>query len=199
MIAFALANRVMPSPKAANIAAGALLTSGYGAGLIGLPTGSAGLLGLTAVVGAGVGDPLLALALLGLTLLAFVPLLTAHRLLSRARKLLQGAPRSLASIALGAAAIILPAGIALLIEIARDARREADLRSGDRERVLQALAPDSWYGPRDIIGGPSLTYDSICRNLSALPLEDPAVESAARLALKTRPEKTVHDDCGKAR
>ena len=199
MIAFAWASRVTSSHKAAAIGAGALFTGGYGAGLIGLFTAGPGLFALYAAVGmAFEGDLLLAAPLVGLALLAFVPLLTAQRAFRRGRALLGEAHPSPISLLLGAAAIILPAGLALLIEINGDQRRDADLRSGDRDRVLRALSPDSWYSPRDVVGRPSWSYTLICRNLSILPLEDPAVESAAREALRTEADKTVPEDCGQA-
>lgn len=198
MIAFAWASRVTSSLKAAGIGAGALFTGGYGAGLIGLFTAGPGLFALFVAVGTAFeGDPLLVAALVALALLAFVPLLTAQRAFRRGRALLRGAHPSPSSLLLGAAAIVLPTGLAFLIEFSGDRTREVDLRSGDRERVLRALAPDSWYSPRDIVGRPSWSYTSICRNLSTLPLEDPAVESAARKALRTQPDKPVHEACGK--
>jgi hypothetical protein len=199
MIAFAWASRLTSSHKAAGIGAGALLTGGFGAGLIGLFTAGPGLFALFVAIGSAFeADPLQVAGLVGLALLAFVPLLTAQRAFRRGRALLRGAHPSPPSLLLGAAVIILPTGLALLIEISGDQRREADLRSGERDRVLRALSPDSRYSPRDIVGRPSWSYALICRNLSTLPLDDPAVESAARKALRTEPDKKVHQDCGKA-
>ena len=196
MAAFAFSPRAVSTGKRAGVAAGALIVAAAGAGVTAIPLFFVGIVGGAGVFALLTGDPVGLVFAPGV--LGFVPILTATRLAERARSALQIAPRSAAQMAAGAAAILVPTALAFLVEAVGDQHRLADLRSGDRERVLRALAPDPWYSPRDIVGRPSWSYTSICRNLSTLPLEDPAVESAARKALRTEPQKTVHEDCGKS-
>ena len=195
MAAFAVSERAAASPKAANIVAGALILSATGARLIAVPLSFVGIFGLLAGL-LGTGRPVFAFALL-----AFVPIMTAARLAKRAGTLLRTTPWSAGFLAVGAGAILLPTGLVFLVEVLGDERREADLLSGERDRVLRALSPDSWYGPRDIVQRPADVAWDICLNLSALPLHDPAVESAARKALAREergapPDKTVREYCG---
>ena len=195
MTAFALSGRAMSSRARASVAAGAMLVAAAGAGLIAVPlffVGMFGVVGVFALLTSG--DPIALLFALGI--LAFVPILTANRLAKRAREVLRVAPRSAAQITAGAAAILLPTGLAFLVEAMGDQRREADLRSKDRDRVLRALARDSWYGPRDLVGRPVWAFGFVCENLSFLRLDDPDIEAAARAAIEAPAGKSVREDCG---
>lgn len=194
MAAFAFSQRAVSTGKGAGVAAGALIVAAAGAGVIAIPLFFVGIVGGMGVVALLTGDPVGLVFAPGL--LGFVPILTATRLAERARSALQIAPWSAAQMAAGAAAILVPTALAFLVEVIGDQRRLADLRSGERERVLRALSPESWYGPRDVVGRPVWFYGFVCENLSALPLDDPAIESAARRALDVPAANSVQDYCG---
>jgi hypothetical protein len=93
MTAFALSRRAMSTRKAANIAGGALLMAAAGAGLIAIPLVFVGASAFVVVL--ATGYPLFLFGLL-----AFVPILTAHRLAKRAREVLRTVPRSTPLLAL---------------------------------------------------------------------------------------------------
>jgi hypothetical protein len=136
------------------------------------------------------GIPIFAAALLGL-----VPILTTARLAKRAGTVLRSTRWSIGQLTVGVAAIVLPTGLVLFVEVLGDEHRKSDFLSGKRDRVVRSLANDSWYGPRDIIQRPDNLAPHICPNLSSLPLHDPEVESAARKALHVPPNQTVREYC----
>ena len=188
-MAFALSRRTISRPNVANMAAGAMLVAGAGAGLVAVPVFLAGVFWIAGLL--TTGNPLFAWALF----LPLVPVLAANRLVTRAWAVLRTAPWSGRFIAAGAGAILLPTSLALVIEVRGDQQRKADLLSGNRNRILRALARSSWYGPRDILQRPADLAYEICPNVSALPLDDPEVEIAVRKVLGGPPNETVAQLC----
>lgn len=180
MVAFALSGKAAASPFARDIARGVLNMTWIGALLIGLVL---------------MPVSILALAFFGLGLLGFVPLLTADRLLRRAHRL-RPMDRGVSVVAcLGAAMVVLASGVALSFETSGDQRREADLISRDQGRVLRALSPTSWYGPRDVIGRPTKLDSFVCQNLESFPLQDEAVSLAVRKTLSVAAQDSIEATC----
>jgi len=180
MAAFALSGRTGPGSAARPLLKGMILAAGIGALLIGLAL--LPLSSLAFALGSGLG------------LLGLAPLLTAHRLWRRARRMEGTGSRGGLKWAGALLVAVLPA-LAMASEVWGDRTRLADLRSKDRPRVLRALSPDAVYGPGDLIRDPALLRNLICDERNSLPMDDPEVEAAVHRGLGVRDEHGINDRC----